>query len=109
MNVVTVAVVGGGGADHRLEFRRSQRRELETVEAAPGDADHTHRATAPVLLPDPADDFDPVIKFLLQVFILQNALGVAAAAQINPEAGVAVAREIGWFRASRARVLSRLR
>ena len=55
VHVVRVAVVTRAHRDHGLQGGRPARRDLQPVEAAPGDADHAHRSAAPGLLGEPGD------------------------------------------------------
>ena len=98
VHVVRVAVVRRAEADHRLQLRRAAGRHLEPVEAAPGDAEHAGRARAPGLLPDPAEHLHRVLLLLRQVLVVEQAVGLAAAAQVHAQHRVAVAREVGVAR-----------
>ena len=95
VDVVGVAVVARAHGDHGLERRRPQRRDLQPVEAAPGDPDHAHVAGAPRLGGEPLDHLDSVGLLDGQVLVEHDAVGVAAAAQVDAHAGVAVAGEVG--------------
>ncbi len=90
VNVVSVAVVGRGHADHRFELRRLPGGDLQAVEPAPGDADHADVAVAPFLIGHPAQDFLAVSQFLLKVFVGQDTFRVAAAPDIDPQGRIAV-------------------
>ena len=95
VHVVGVAVVAGAHRDDRLQRRRAARGDLQAVEAAPGDAEHADRAAAPRLLGQPRDDVDGVLLLLGQVLVLDDPVGVAGAAQVDPHARVPVAGEVG--------------
>ena len=93
VHVVVIAVDGGAHGDHGLQRRRLTIGSLQSVEAAPGDADHPHIAVAPGLLRQPGDDVAGVILFLLQILVMEQAVGIAAAADIDAGAGIAVGGE----------------
>ncbi len=93
MHIVVIAVDGGAHGDHGLQRRRLTIGGLQSVEAAPGDADHPHIAAAPGLLRQPGDDVAGVVLFLLQIFVMEEAVGIAAAADIHAGAGIAVRGE----------------
>ena len=95
VHVVRVAVVRRAEADHRLQLRRAARRHLEPVEAAPRDAEHAGGARAPGLLPDPAQHLHSVLLLLRQVLVVEQAVGLAAAAQVHAQHRIAMAREVG--------------
>ena len=69
--------------------------DLERVEAAPRLADHADGARAPRLAGEPADHLDAVLLLARQVLVLEDPLGVARAAQVDPDRRVAVAGEVG--------------
>ena len=77
------------------QARRSSRGDLEGVEPAPGDAHHPGAPVAPGLRGDPGQHLLGVAQLLLEVLVGEHALGVAAAAQVDPDARVAVSREVG--------------
>jgi hypothetical protein len=95
VHVVGIAVVGRAIGDDGLERRGPAGRDLERVEAAPGDAHHADGAAAPGLLREPGDRLDRVVLFLLQIFVEHHPFGIAGAADIEPHAGIAVGRDIG--------------
>ena len=64
------------------------------VEAAPGNAHHADLAAAPGLRSRPGDDVAGVLQFLLGVFVLHQPVGIAVAAHVDAQAGIAVAGEI---------------
>ena len=98
VDVVGVAVVGGAQRDDALQLRWLQCGYLQAVEAAPGDADHAHRAGTPRLRAYPAQHLDAVVQLLLQVLVLQHAVRLAAATQVHAHAGIAMTREPGVHR-----------
>ena len=57
----------------------------------------------------PGDDVAGVLQFLLGIFVLHQPFGIAIAAHVDADRGVAVAGEIGMRQLSRAMVPSRLR
>ena len=89
VDVVGVAVVGAHQGDDGLERRGAARGQLEAVEAAPRDAGHPDRAGAPRLRRDPGDDLEQVLLLLGVVLVLEHAVRLAAAAQVDAHAGVA--------------------
>ena len=95
VDVVGVAVVGRAERDDGLQGRRPARGDLEPVEPAPGDADHADGAAAPGLGRDPGDHLEGVVLFLFQILVPHEAVGLAVAAHVDPDAGVAVAGEVG--------------
>ena len=95
VDVVGVAVVRGADRDDRLQRRRPAGGDLERVEAAPGDPEHARRARAPGLGGEPGEHLDGVVLLLGQVLVEEDAVGVAAAAQVDPHRGVAVPGEVG--------------
>ena len=81
--VVGIAVVGRAGGDDRLQRRRPVARDLQRVEAAPGDAHHADRAAAPGLRGEPGDHLDGVGLLLRQIFVGEQAVGIAGAAHVD--------------------------
>ena len=98
VDVVGIAVVGRADAHDGAELGRAMGGDLQAVEAAPGDADHPHLARAEVLRGKPRDDLDAVGLLEREVLVLQDAVGVARTAEVDPRRGVAVAGEIGVHR-----------
>ena len=94
VHVIGVAVVCRAERDHRLELRRRVRRHLEPVEPAPGDPEHPHRPGAPGLLGDPAEHLERVLLLQRQVLVVEQAVGLPGAAQVHPQRGVPVPREV---------------
>ena len=95
VDVVGVAVVGRAQRDHRLERRRPAGRDLQAVEAAPRDADHADGTRAPGLARDPGDHLQRVVLLLPGVLVEHQPVQLAVAAHVDPQAGVAVAGEVG--------------
>ena len=95
VDVVAVAVVARAHGDHGAECGRAAGRDLEAVEAAPGDADHAHLARAPGLLGQPRDRLETVLLLERQVLVEHDPVGVTAPAQVEANGGVAVAGEVG--------------
>jgi hypothetical protein len=62
---------------------------LEPVKPAPGYAHHAHLPAAPPLRGDPLDGVESVVLLLLQVFVENDAFGIAAAAYVDAKAGIA--------------------
>ena len=94
MDIVGIAVVGRAHGDDRLEGRRMQGRDLQAVEAAPGNPGHADMTGTPGLGSQPGDHGGAVIELLLEIFTLEQALGIAGAANIDPHAGIALAGHI---------------
>src|SRR6266404_6948892 len=78
-----------------MEFRRPARGHLEPVEAAPGDSDHADLAGAPGLRSYPFHYFQAIVLLLLQIFILEQAVGFPRSALVDANAGIAMTGEIG--------------
>ena len=95
VDVVGVAIVGGAQRDDRLERLRPERRHLQPVEAAPGDAHHAELAVAPGLAGDPVDHFQRVGLLLRGVLVEHQAIGFAVATHVDAHAGVAVTGKVG--------------
>ena len=95
VHVIGIAIVGRTQAHNGLQRRRLSRRHLQRIEAAPGDAHHADRAAAPGLAGDPCNGLHGISLFLRQVFIADEALGIARTSDIKAHAGIAVARKPG--------------
>ena len=95
MDVIGVAVVGGAQGDDGIQPRRLACRHLQAIEAAPGYAHHAHLACAPGLAHQPGNHLLGVGEFLLGVFVLHDAVGIAIAAHVDAHTGVTVASQIG--------------
>ena len=95
MDVIGKAVGGRTHGDDRLQRGRAQRGGLQAVEAAPAFAHHPDRARTPWLGCQPGDHLAGVGQFLGCVFVGQQPRAVAAAAQIDPHAGIAMPRHVG--------------
>ena len=98
MRVVGVAVVGGAQRDDRLQCRGRARGDLQRIEPAPGNAEHPDGAAAPRLGGEPLDHLDRVVVLGLGVFVADQPLGIAGAADVDAHARIAVAREIVMHR-----------
>jgi hypothetical protein len=98
MRIVGIAVVGRAQGDDRLQGRRPQGGDLQRVEAAPRDADHADGAAAPGLAGDPVDHDEGVLMLLGGVFVAQQAVGIARAADVDADRGVAVAGVVAVHR-----------
>ncbi len=94
VGVVGVAVVGRAERDDRLQGRRVEGRDLERVEAAPGDPHHPDRTRAPGLGGDPGDDLERVVLLLPGVLVEQDAVAIARAAQVDPHRRIAAPGEV---------------
>jgi hypothetical protein len=91
VGVIGIPVITRTDGDDRLERRRTARRNLP----APGDAHHPHHAAAPGLRRQPRYDLHAIGQLLLRVLVQQQARGLAAAANVDANAGVAVAGKVG--------------
>src|SRR5262249_47537142 len=94
MDIVRVAIVGRADGDDGLEGGRPARRNLKSIEAAPGDSHHPDDAAAPGLRGQPRDHLDAIVLLLLCVLVEQQATRFAATTKVDANAGVAVAGEI---------------
>ena len=107
VDVVHVVVKKFGGGVHRddgLEFGRVPHGHLQGVEAAPGDAHHSHVAVGPGLVRQPGNDLQAVELLLLGILAIGgNALAAAEAADVDAGADVSAAGEVGVRASSRAR------
>ena len=98
VHVVGVAVVRRAVRDDRGQRGRTQGRDLEGVEPAPGAADHADLAGAPGLRRDPRDQLLAVVELLRRVLVVHQPVGIAGAAHVDAEARVAVAGEVAVHR-----------
>jgi hypothetical protein len=94
MHIVGIPVVGRADGYDGLEGGRAARRNLKSIEAAPGDSHHPDDAAAPGLRRQPRDYLQAIVLLLLCVLVEQQATRLAAAAHVDPNAGVAVAGQI---------------
>lgn len=90
VNVVGITVVGGAVGDDRFQRRGPARRDLQRVEAAPGNAGHADIAVAPGLASEMADNLAGIFLLERQVLVGEIAAGIAAAPDIYAGAGNAV-------------------
>jgi len=77
MSIVSIAIVRGANSDNGFQRWRAVSGHLQGIEAAPGNTEHPHFATAPGLLGNPVQHSQAVILLLLRVFILDQSIGVA--------------------------------
>src|SRR5215469_4162288 len=94
MDVVGVAVVSGADAHDRPQLLRRVGSDLQAVETTPRDADHPHLPAAPRLRRKPADDLDAVVLLERQVLVLENAVRITRAPEIDTDSRVSVTSEI---------------
>ena len=66
-HIVGMAVIGRTDGDDRLQRLWPQRRNLQTVESAPGYADDPDRTRTPGLRCQPCDDGKAVVLLLRQI------------------------------------------
>jgi hypothetical protein len=92
MDVVGKAVGRRADGDDRLQCRRPQCRNLQRIEAAPGNPHHAGSPRAPGLAHRPVDHITRILQFLRGVFIFHHAFGITVAAHIDPDAGIALSR-----------------
>ena len=90
VHVVGEAVVRAAERDDGPQRRGPQRRHLQRIEAAPGDPGHADPAVAPGLRRQPGDDLAEVLLLQRQVLVLQHAIRLAAAAQVEAAVGNAL-------------------
>jgi len=95
VHIVVVAVVGEADGDEGFQLRRAAGRDLQAVEATPGFAKHAKTAVTPGLCGDPGHHFQAVVLFLFEIFVIQNAIGFTAAANVYPDAGITVSGKVG--------------
>jgi hypothetical protein len=95
MRIVRVAIVGRADGHDRFERRRAARRDLKSVEPTPGDSHHPDRAAAPGLGHQPRDHLHAIVLLLLSVLVEQQTARLAAAPNVDANARVAVAGQIG--------------
>ena len=91
MDVVAIAVVAGTAHHDGLQRRRAPGGHLQGGETAPGDADHGGGAVAPGLAGDPGQRLADVVLLAGQVFVQQQAVGIAGPGDIQADGGIAVA------------------
>ena len=91
---LVVAVVAAAHGNDGLERRGRAGREREAGEAAPRLADHAHRARGPRLAGGPFDHLDAVVELSGLPFAAQEPVGIPRAADVHPQARVAVTRNV---------------
>jgi hypothetical protein len=94
VHVVGVAVVGEGRDDDRAEARRAPRCHLQPGEPAPRDAHQAGAPSTPRLLGQPGQRGLDVAVLLFGVLVAQHAVRVAAAPQVQAQAGIAMPCEV---------------
>src|SRR5256885_16794567 len=94
MHIVSIPVVSRADGYDCLECRGAPRRNLKSIEAAPGDSHHPDNATAPGLRRQPRDHLHAIVLLLLCVLVEQQAIRLAATSDIDANARVAVAGQI---------------
>ena len=93
MHIIGVTIDGGGNRDHGFQRRRTPRRDLQAVEAAPRNTDHADRAVAPILRRQPGDDLHRIILFAAVILVLDQAFAIARTGNVNARRGVTVSGE----------------
>ena len=91
MHIVRVAIIGRADGHDGLEGGRAARRNLKSIEPAPGDSHHPDDAAAPGLRRQPRDHLQAIVLLLLCVLVEQQAFRLAATSDVDANAGVAVA------------------
>jgi hypothetical protein len=94
VRIVGVAIVARADGDDRLECRRPARRNLKSIESAPGDSHHPDYAAAPGLRGQPRYHLHAIVLLLLCVLVEQHAARLAAASNVDANARVTVAGQI---------------
>ena len=95
VDIVGIPIVGGAQGDDRLQRFRPECCDLQSVEAAPGDADHADVAGTPVLCRDPVDDLERVPLFLRRILVEHDAVTFTIAAHVDTQAGITMAGKVG--------------
>ncbi len=95
MHVLGEAVVGVADRHHGAEAGRPQGGDLQAGEASPGNAVEARAAAAPWLGDRPFQHRQAVGLLLRQVLVLEDAVAVAAAAQVDADHRIAVAGHPG--------------
>ena len=98
VDVVGVPIVGRAERYHGLELGRAQSGHLQRAEAAPGDPDHSAGTGAPGLFAEPAQHVHRVLLLLGRVFVLQQPVRLAAAANVHAHPRIAVTGDVGEAR-----------
>jgi hypothetical protein len=96
VRVFGVPIVARTDGHDCFECRGPARRNLKSVEPAPGNSHHPDRAIAPGLSCQPSDHLHAVLLFLLGVLIEQQARRFAAASKVDANSGVAVPGKV-WM------------
>src|SRR5262249_37693437 len=94
MDIVRVAIIGRADGDDGLEWRRAECRNLKSIKDAQGDSHQPDDAAAPGLRGQPGDHLPAIVLLLLCVLVEQQAARLAAASNVDANAGVAVAGQI---------------
>src|SRR5215472_3993589 len=95
MYVICVPIVGRTDTYDCFESWRATGGNLKCVESAPRDSHHPDHATAPGLCRQPRNHLYAIILLLLCVFIEQQAIRIAATSDVDANARVTVAGQIG--------------
>src|SRR5262249_59871232 len=94
MRVIGIPVIRRAECDDRLQGAGSAGSNLQRIKAAPRDPEHADGAIAPGLRDKPGDDGERILLFLLGVLVAYQSLGIARAANVDTNTGVAVPGEI---------------
>ena len=82
-----IAIVGRADRDDAFEPRRAAGGDLQPVEAAPGYPDHAGDARAPLFAAQMLDDFQRIVLLALDIFVFDDAVGIAHPGNIDARAG----------------------
>ena len=98
MDIGGIAVVGGPDGDDGFQGRRLMCCNLQPVEPTPADPVHRDLPVAPPLGGQPGNRGDAIALFLLGILVVDQPLAVARAANVQPDAGIAMPRQIAVHR-----------
>ena len=98
VDVLCITIVYEADADDGLQRPRSSCGNLEGVESGPGLALHTDISVAPWLCSNPVDGIDGIVLFLLQILIVETAVGFAGTAHVHADNVVSHSSEVSVHR-----------
>ena len=94
VSIVGVAIDDATHGHNGLELRRPHGCDLQRIDATPGNAPHAYRSVRPGLPGEPGNDLDTIGQFRNVVLIDHDSFGVSGAADIDPNEGDPIGREI---------------
>ena len=97
VDIIFIPVMGGAHGNDRFERAGRVEVRLQRCGAAPGCAEHAHRAIAPRLRGDPTDHILGVRQFSVSIHVGHVTLAVARATHVDPQTSIAVGGEIGMI------------